>query len=372
MNRNHNINCEIEFLPVGEESKAGDAIIIRYGTEHDYKLMLVDGGHAATGDLIVEHVKKYFPGHGFEHVVLTHCDLDHACGLRVVFESDLAIRNLWLNHPAVHAADLLPYFADKRFTADSLQARLFKEYDVVSDILRLAWKRKVTVSSAMYGAEIGPFLVLSPSLDMYRCLVPQFPDRTPAPDEAAIRAAGWWLGTPKGFFSKLAAQARKWLRATWDSENLRDGGQTGASNESSVVLYGRFPRPVLLTSDAGICALNHAADNAEALGLPLRQFRLVQIPHHGSRSNVGPTVLNRLIGPPVPQGTPAAFSAYVSVPKDNTNHPRKIVLNAFMRRGARVIATAGDSILNYGGFAKRNGYSDVTAVPFSGVEEEYD
>jgi hypothetical protein len=98
-----------------------------------------------------------------------------------------------------------------------------------------------------------------------------------------IRAAGWWLGAPQGFFAKFAEQAKKWLAAAWDHKTLRDGGQTGASNESSVVLYGRFPRPVLLTDDAGIRALTHAADNAVAMCLPLQQFRFVQIPHHGSR-----------------------------------------------------------------------------------------
>jgi len=33
-----------------------------------------------------------------------------------------------------------------------------------------------------------------------------------------------------------------------------------------------------------------------ACGFPMQQFTFVQIPHHGSRRNVGPTVLNRLLG----------------------------------------------------------------------------
>ena len=39
---------------------------------------------------------------------------------------------------------------------------------------------------------------------------------------------------------------------------LRDGGQTSASNESSVVLYGTFDnnRRILLTGDAGVFATN--------------------------------------------------------------------------------------------------------------------
>jgi beta-lactamase superfamily II metal-dependent hydrolase len=45
--------------------------------------MLVDGGHAATGTTIVNHLKRYFGADvSLEHVVLTHSDADHASGLR--------------------------------------------------------------------------------------------------------------------------------------------------------------------------------------------------------------------------------------------------------------------------------------------------
>ena len=34
------MNCEIEFLPVGDGSKAGDAIVVRYGEADAYELMV--------------------------------------------------------------------------------------------------------------------------------------------------------------------------------------------------------------------------------------------------------------------------------------------------------------------------------------------
>jgi hypothetical protein len=52
----------------------------------------------------------------------------------------------------------------------------------------------------------------------------------------------------------------------------------------------------LLTGDAGINGLTWAADWADSLGLPLQNFSFVQIPHHGSRRNVGPAILTRLLG----------------------------------------------------------------------------
>lgn len=46
------MNCEIEFLPVGDASKAGDAIVVRYGDASAYELMVVDGGSLDSGKLL--------------------------------------------------------------------------------------------------------------------------------------------------------------------------------------------------------------------------------------------------------------------------------------------------------------------------------
>src|SRR5262249_21078490 len=114
-----------------------------------------------------------------------------------------------------------------------------------------------------------------------------------------------------------------------------------------------------------------AAAYARANGYPLQSFSFVQIPHHGSRRNVGPSVLNQLLGPIQPEGT-TRFTAFVSAPKDDDNHPRKIVLNAFMRRGGKVIATQGTNKIHYGGVPKRDGYVHVEPGSFLGTVEEYD
>jgi beta-lactamase superfamily II metal-dependent hydrolase len=93
------LKCEIEFLAVGEGAKAGDAIVIRYGDVNAYELMLIDGGHAETGDEIVAHLKEHFgPNPVLEHVVLTHSDADHASGLRTVLQ-EISANNLWVQVP---------------------------------------------------------------------------------------------------------------------------------------------------------------------------------------------------------------------------------------------------------------------------------
>jgi hypothetical protein len=248
---------------------------------------------------------------------------------------------------------------------------------IVAEIVDLAIARGCQLHYPLQGEQIGPFVVLSPSSTQYLYLLPQF-DKTPEPDQQLIDTAGRWIGKPSSnpllaLLEKAATKVQNWVPESWAGERLRDGGVASASNESSVVLYANFEegRRILLTGDAGPQALSWAAAYAKANGYPLQSFSFVQIPHHGSRRNVGPTILNELLGPIQPEGT-IRFTAFVSAPKDDDTHPRKIVLNAFMRRGGKVIATQGTDKIHYGGFPKRHGYVDVEPIPFSSRVEEYD
>jgi beta-lactamase superfamily II metal-dependent hydrolase len=373
------MHCEIEFMPVGDGSRAGDAIVVRYGDVNAYELMIVDGGTIDSGKLLVEHVQEQFGQNAvISHVVVTHADADHASGIREVLEG-LPVRNLWIHMPWASAQASRPYFSDKRWTDDGLTNALIKEYDLITDIVTTASAKQVTINFPFAGSRIGPFTVLSPTQQMYELLLPQF-DRTPDPDQAALQAAGWWLGKPPtrnaalALLERAAAKIQSWFTESWTSERLKDGGQTSASNESSVVLYGDFSPGgrVLLTGDAGVVGLTLAAAYAQQLGFPLQQFTFVQIPHHGSRRNVGPTILNRLLGPIQQEGTPPRYDPFVSAPKDDATHPRQMVLNAFMRRGARVVATQGIKKVHWGGFPARLGYSAAATMPFVSRVEDYD
>jgi beta-lactamase superfamily II metal-dependent hydrolase len=367
--------CEIEFLPVGTGSRPGDAIVVRYGDPANYQLMLVDGGIEETGELIVSHLKTWFGNNvRIADVVLTHSDADHASGLRNVLH-ELPVATLWMHLPWAHAAEARPLFKNKAWTVDGLTTAIKKEYDIISEIVDIATEKRIPINLPFEGFNIGPFRILNPTRYAYIHLLPQF-DKTPEPDQGAI--GGMWIGKQPGFVArlvdKLIAKAQTWADETWDRELLRDGGITSASNESSVVLYGDVGagRRVLLTGDAGVEALTWAANYADAARLPLRDFGFVQIPHHGSRRNVGPTILNRLLGPIQPQGAVSRFTAFVSAPADDATHPRKMVINAFLRRGGHVLATQGQTKIWYGGFPRRPGYVDLDSMPFFPRVEEYD
>lgn len=371
------MNCEIEFLPVGEKSNAGDAIVVRYGADEAFKLMLIDGGHEKCGQEIVDHLKKQFGSDvQLEHVLLTHSDTDHASGLRDVLRS-IPVTNVWLHVPWLLSQESLTrgLFANKTLTTQGLQNVIKAEYGVVSEVLDLAVQAGCNLAYPFAGTRIGPFVVCSPSRAAYNYLLPQF-DKTPEPDQPAISAAQMWLEKDtlaRKIVEAAKAALEKWTTETWSRELLRDGGKTSASNESSVVLYGAFEngRRVLLTADAGVNALSWACNYIESIGEPLQQFTFVQVPHHGSRRNVGPAILNRLLGPIVPENSPTKFTAYISAPKDDSQHPRRIVVNAFTRRGAKVLATQGGSKCHMGGFSPRPNYTDVDPLPFYQKVEDY-
>jgi len=225
--------------------------------------------------------------------VVTHPDADHASGMREVL-AGLPVKNLWLHNPWEFAAASRPYFLDKRWTDQGLAQYIRKEYDIISELVDTAEENDIPVMQPFAGMHIGPFRVVSPFQGVYPYFMPQF-DRTPDADEEAIKAAGYWIGKPPGsfanFLEKAAAKVQKWICESWENEQLKDGGCTSASNETSVVLYGDFGpgRKVLLTGDAGIWGLTMAKCFAQKNGLALQDFMFVQIPHHGSRRNVGTT-----------------------------------------------------------------------------------
>src|SRR5260370_22090330 len=128
---------------------------------------------------------------------------------------------------------------------------------------------------------------------MYEALMPQFRD-TPRPDRDLLQYLGHWL---EGIGRRVARDARKIVRENWDTETLREGGITSAENESSVVLLGDLGSGgILLTADAGLKALGTAIDYARARGIDPSTLWLFQVPHHGSRNNISPSMLNRIVG----------------------------------------------------------------------------
>lgn len=344
------MNYEIDFLPVGNGERSGDAICIRWKESNDkYKVMVVDGGTKESGKQIVEHIKQYYNTDVVDYVVNTHPDQDHASGLSVILE-ELKVKELWIHRPWEYTQEIIDYFKDGRITSESLKKRLQNSFSYVYPLEELAFNKGIPIKEPYQGDKIGIFEVLSPSKEWYLYeLIPDF-NKTPDKKESALQEG----------FEKFAEKVLNWVEETFNKETLKINGTTSADNESSVILYTNInDRGILLTGDAGIRALNKVYEYKPTIS---HNLKFVQIPHHGSRNNVNPDILDKLLGQKGQKKQNK--TAFVSVSKNSKTHPRQSVINAFIRRGCKVIATRGYTIRHYKGMPERVGWIKPEPLEF--------
>jgi hypothetical protein len=205
----------------------------------------------------------------------------------------------------------------------------------------------------------GSFVVLAPSRERYTSLIP---DLDKSPQVYTETALDWLVG--------VAKKAVALVNETWTGETLSDTPEpTSASNESSVVHAAQIDgKVVVLTGDAGPDGLTEAADYLERLGSYQPYF--FQVPHHGSRRNVTPTALNRWLGAPLTDPSLSRGVAFCSAAADDEEHPRKKVVNAFMRRGFPVHTTNGVGKCSRHNRPLRHGWNSSVPEPFSWEVEE--
>lgn len=328
---------EIDFLPVGENSKSGDAICGRITVPSWPRpaVFVIDGGYKADGEALVDHITTYYDTDIVDVVIATHSDADHINGLNVVLRR-LTVRELLMHLPWEHDAAMgdLAVDARRRLSSGLVVADKFERaLASASDLCELARNRNVQVTEPFAGVtRLGGLLtVVGPTRAYYDDLLPSF------------RCAP---ATKSMVIAKLAAASARATRVleSWHVETLTDAGTTSAENNSSAVTYlATEEGPVLFTGDAGMPALTNASDYMDHAGLTPSTWRLLQIPHHGSHHNVGPTILDRLLGP---KGTvqPSLVNAVASAAADDEDHPARKVLNAFTRRGCSVNATNGRTL----------------------------
>ena len=88
------------------------------------------------------------------------------------------------------------------------------------------------------------------------------------------------------------------------------------------------------------------------------------MPHHGGRHNVTPKILNRLLGEKVEKGyCRRNIRAFVSTAEES-DHPKQMVVNAFLRRGVEIFATKGRTVRHNYGMDSRDGWSAVEPEQF--------
>lgn len=362
---------EVDFLGVGKESsKSGDAICIRFGNltglREQQTVVVIDGGFQETGAEVVEHVRTHFGTDRVDLVISTHPDQDHINGLATVIE-ELEVGELWIHKPWDHNVGLADKFHDGRITDNSITERLKKNLEAACALTKAAENKGITVREPFTGLSFagGAVKVLGPSLSYYEELIPEFDGMPKVKVEKSL------LELAVVAFRE-AARAVKRVLAEWGvDKHLDDQDTTSAKNNSSVITQIiEGDRRLVFTGDAGVTALGYAADELERCQIPA-PLCFFQIPHHGSRRNVGPTVLNRIIGEAVAEGAPAGSRLWPQqLETVSPKHPRISVLNALTHRGAKVLVTRGKGICSSFQAQARKGWVSIEAEPYRWDYEE--
>ena len=92
---------EFDIVGIGKQSKSGDAIVIRwgnlYGSRHEQRIVLIDGGFHDTAQDVINHIKTYYRTTLLDAVVSTHPDQDHINGLVNVID-EFSVKQLWIHN----------------------------------------------------------------------------------------------------------------------------------------------------------------------------------------------------------------------------------------------------------------------------------
>lgn len=331
---------EIDFIGISEESKDSDAIAFRWKVdEKNYKIGVYDGGIQAYGEALVDHLNKfYFDANQsqddkvIDFVICSHSDLDHASGLKNILEN-FTVKVLYMNRPWLYIDDVWDKVSDGRITKNSLENRLKEKYKYIAELEELAEEKGIEIYEAFQGQSIeNKITILSPTKEFYLDLMVES-NKTPLVAEN---------NSVVGKIVKTICECVRNLIESWNDEKLRENMSTSAENEMSVVILGEMDEEsFLLTGDVGIRGLDKAIEYSESIGKAIiDNVKFLQIPHHGGRYNVSPSILNRMIGEIVDEGESINKTAFVSASK-NSDHPLQMVVNAFIRRGVRVYKTKG-------------------------------
>jgi beta-lactamase superfamily II metal-dependent hydrolase len=275
----------IELLP----AQRGDALWLTYGEPPDLHHVLIDGGPSETiGTLVPELERRLreLPGRTdrVELLTITHVDADHIQGA-VSLLSDLAraplFRDVWFNGcKHLPPSPLLGAVDGERLTAalDEHPRRWNRAFRggpvVVPDDGELP---RVVLAG---GLEL---VLLSPTPEGLAKLAPQW--------ERECRRAGLIRG-------QGAQIPRAWQRDQllgWDIDGLAQRGyrrDRAAANGSSIAFIAAYGgKRVLCGADAHAEVLERSLDR---LGPGPHAFAAVKVPHHGSRANLSPGLLERI------------------------------------------------------------------------------
>ena len=272
-----------------------------------------------------------------------------------------------MNIPWNYIDDIWDNINDRRISKESLEKRLKDDYPYVAEIEKLAKEKGIEIIEGFEDKQINENLkILSPSKEFFIELLKKS-KKTKYLDESDYKS-NIYTESAKNILSKFT----NWIKELWGKDSLKEDVETSEENEMSIVLLGDMEEnKFLLTGDVGLKGLEKAIEKGNKIGIPLTEVNFYQIPHHGSRHNLSPSIMNKMVGNIVSEGIKLKKVAYASVAYES-DYPRKAVVNAFIRRGVQVYKTSGYTLNRSFLMPKREGWSSIPELPFSEKVEDWD
>lgn len=344
------LGYEIDLLPVGKGSKSGDAILLRFGDlgagQSSQTVVLIDGGYKDTAQSIKTHLLKYYNCKNkdgkiqIDLMILSHPDIDHVSGLvEIARDSDFQIGCIMMHRPWEELN--VKWFKDGRITNTSLKQRLQDafskayELDCATNGISRAY-----IEPGSYKLNDAAITILAPSSKLYKTKVVQC-DKTPEPINSA-------RSLQERAFGKILNEEpyQEGAEIKWYYDE-----QTSEINETSlVILFEYAGSRILFTGDAGIECLTEAISYAKDNNINLSELDVIKMPHHGSRKNVTPEIMDELGR----SGTACYFSC---TPNDTGHHPSKRLVNLLNKKGFKVYTTQGRVLRRHHNAPERSGYN---------------
>lgn len=340
---------DVDYLAVGTGEKSGDAIAMRFWNDQGVQtVFIIDGGTQSSGKALVEHVKTHYGTKEVGAVISTHPDGDHASGLSVVLE-ELEVKNLIMHQPWDHADAIKHLFENSSLTTLGVQRKIKAELQYAHDLKKIAERKSIPIYEPFAGTTgwNGLMHVLGPSKEYYQELVANF-DCTPEVTTPLV----------PGLLPIAKSTPVEWVNEDWLNRTLEDGTDrfSPENSSSAIVLFTWGTDTFLFTGDADEAALEHAVIYATSQGIDLSNLHLFHVPHHGSKHNVGPTILSKI----------KAKKAQVSAGPEAPKHPSLAVVNELIRNGSTVYTTRGNGIRHFSaGAPARTGWGPAAALAFS-------
>ena len=319
---------EVRFFRVGTSSKGGDAILIRLVDENNNPtVIVVDGGYKENGDRIIEYLDSLGIS-TIDLVINTHPDIDHISGLIRLFEEEgLTIKKLIMNRPWRDSNITADYFYDGRITDNSVNKRMTEAFNYAFQLEQAAIAKigeNNIIHPVVGNVYFDCLTILGPSKNLYRTKLLES-DKTPTTIDDSLT----------NFFSRTVKKLVRYIRGfmPWKNED------TTPINETSIVSLLCLPdKNYLLTGDAGRNCLGEALDyKSTSNSIAYQSISVMQLPHHGSRKNVSPDLIQRV----------GAKEYIISCPPNGleSHHPSRRMVNMVLEQdpSAQIYNTANCS-----------------------------